>query len=87
MGLYCDEKAGDKFIDGTVDCLAVLHKDSNHIEVWDTDAEQHFGNLPANATAEHINAAMRFYHAGESIGRKLGAAEKQAQIRAALGIS
>ncbi|TQK01068.1 hypothetical protein FBX97_5578 [Herbaspirillum sp. SJZ107] len=28
MGLYCDEKAGDKFIEGTVDCLAVLHKDS-----------------------------------------------------------
>ena len=87
MELYCDEKAGDKFIDGTVDCLAVLHKDSNHIEVWDTDAEQHFGNLPANATAEHINAAMRFFKAGEAAGRKAGAAEKQAQIRAALGLS
>jgi len=87
MGLYCDEKAGDKFIDGTINCVAVLHKDSNHIEVWDEDCEQHFGNLPANSTAEHINAAVRFYRAGEAAGHKAGAASKQAEVRAALGIS
>ena len=87
MGLFCDVKAGDKIIEGNVECLAVLHKDSDHIEVWDTDAECHFGNLPASFTADQINAAMRFYKAGAAAGRKDGAARKQAEIRAVLGIN
>lgn len=85
MGLYCDEKAGDKFIDGTENCVAVLHKDARHIEVWDEDCECHIGNLPANFTADQINAAMRFYDAGERAGRTRGAADAQYTIRKALG--
>lgn len=87
MGMYCDQAAGDKFIDGTEGCVAVLHKDSKHIEVWDEDCEHHFGNVPADFTAAQINVAMRFFLAGERAGRVIGAIDKQNEIRRALGLN
>ena len=86
MPLYLDESDQDAFIDGTTDCVALRRKEADHIEVWDTDGEQHFGNVPAHFTSDHINAAMRFYWAGERIGRELGAAAKLIEIQTALGI-
>lgn len=87
MGMYCDEAAGDKIIDGTDSCVAVLHKDSNHIEVWDEDCESHFGNVPADFTAAQINVAMSFYRAGWSVGRVSGTIDKQQEIRRVLGLN
>lgn len=87
MGMYCDETAGDKIIDGTEDCVAVLHKDSDHIEIWDTDCEGHYGNVPADFSPSQINVAMRFYHAGEKAGREYGACEKQHEMRRVLGLN
>lgn len=87
MGMYCEEKAGDKIIDGTEGCVAVLHKDSDQIEIWDEDCECHYGNVPADFSAAQINVAMRFYRAGESAGREYGASVKQREIRSVLGLN
>lgn len=87
MGMYCDEAAGDKIIEGTEGCVAVLHKNGKHIEVWDGDCECHFGNVPADFTAAQINVAMSFFRAGERVGRVNGAIEKQHEIRRALGLN
>ena len=87
MGLYCDNKAGDVMLEGTTGCLAVLHHGSDFIEIWDEDGEEFLGKVPATFSAEHINTASNFFHAGVQSGRVLGAQEKQVQIRAALGLS
>lgn len=86
MGLYCDEAAGDKIINGTEGCIAVLHRNSNHIEVWNEDSEHHFGNVPADFTAAQINVVMSFYRAGWSVGRVTGTIEKQHEICRVLGL-
>jgi len=86
MGLMCDESAGDKMIAGTNGCSAVLHKDALHIEIWCEDYERHYGNVPADFTAEQINVVVHFYHVGESRGREFGAKQKQHEIRSVLGI-
>jgi hypothetical protein len=87
MGLWFDEKNGDVMLEGTVDCLAVLHKGGNRYEVWDTDAEAHYGSMPADSTAAQINAAVSFYNAGLAVGRRIGIAENQRNIRSNLGLN
>ena len=37
MGMHCDETNGDNSIEGTEGCVAVLHNNGTHIEVWDED--------------------------------------------------
>ncbi|HIH2744941.1 TPA: hypothetical protein ACYLN4_000607 [Burkholderia lata] len=81
MGMYCDVAAGDRMIDGIDGGNAVHHRGSDHIEVWCEEYELHYGNLPADSTVEQINAAIRFYHAGEKAGIRYGEIKKQHEIR------
>lgn len=82
MGAYIENESS--IIEGVTDCLAF--DNGKVIEVWDTDAEQHYGNLPQGWTVEQINTVMRFYDNGYGAGHRDGRAEAQAKIRAALGI-
>ena len=86
MGMYFDAEAGDKLIDGTDSCRAVLHAGSAHIEIWCEDYERHYGNVPADFTAPQINVVIRFYRAGEKHGDQLGRLAQQAILRQALGV-
>ncbi|MGE8454451.1 MAG: hypothetical protein ACN6OP_28340 [Pseudomonadales bacterium] len=86
MGMYLDEAAGDKLIDGTEGCHAVLHHGGSHIEVWCEDYERHYGNVPADFTAREINVAIAFFRAGERKGEEFGKLAKQAEIRRVLGL-
>ena len=86
MGMYCDEKAGDKLIDGVEGYMAVLHAGSKHIEIWCEEAERHYGNVPADLTPEQINVVMRFYCKGEERGIEQGKAEKQCEMQRVMGL-
>lgn len=87
MGLHIDEKNGDKLVEGTNGCCGVLRLGSNQIEIWDEEYEQHYGNVPSNFTAEHINVVMHFYRAGELRGEEYGKLVKQFEIKKVLGIN
>lgn len=87
MGLYIDEKNGDKFLDGTKGCCGVLRFGSNQIEIWDEDYERHYGNVPSSFTTEHINVVMQFYRAGELRGEEHGKIAKQFEIKKVLGLN
>lgn len=82
MGAYIENESS--IIDGTKDCLAF--DNGKMIEVWDTDAECHFGTLPRGFTAEQINAVMKFHDRGYDRGYKHGRMDMRGEFRRLLGI-
>lgn len=86
MGMYCDEAAGDKLIEGLHGCLAVQHAGSQFIEIWCEEAETRYGSVPASFTVEDINHVLRFYRAGVEAGIAQGKREKQIEVRNVLGL-
>lgn len=78
---------GDRYIEGTEGCHAIVRPDSNVAEIWCEDFERKCGYVPANYTGEQINLVLRFYREGEKRGIETGKREKQQEVLAALGIT
>ncbi|MGT2457799.1 hypothetical protein ACU4GI_33395 [Cupriavidus basilensis] len=86
MGMQMDAEAGDKLIEGTEGCHAVLHAGSDHIEVWCEEFVCHYGNVQAGFTGEQINVAVRFYRMGEKHGEDSGRRAQQREIQRVMGL-
>jgi hypothetical protein len=95
MGMYVESESN--LIEGTKGCLAQIVRDdagvAKGVEVWDEDAEQHFGNLPADVTglppravAALANELARAWRAGRETGITYGEFKKLSQIQNVLGI-
>lgn len=85
MGMYCNEKEGDRLVEGLKGCTACIHHDKDTMEVWCEEYEQFYGFLPATATPEVIHAAVGFFRNGQMIGEKIGEETIQATMRRAMG--
>lgn len=85
MGLYCNEKKGDRLVEGLKGALACIHQGKDQMEVWCEEGEQFYGFLPATATPDVIQAAVGFFKNGQMIGERIGEEATQARMRRALG--
>ena len=85
MGLYIFD--GDVEIEGVEGAIAVHRKNTNRVELWDTEGEAYMGALPSGMSAKQINAAVALYNRGFADGTDYGKRAKAYEIRAVLGIS
>lgn len=85
-GLYFDETAGDRYMDGiTGEYLAVIRK-HGPIDLWSGDGEHYIGTMPAGTPALACNYAITMAERNFNEGMAYGEQQAQASMRAALGI-